>query len=104
GDGGGDTDILETQLPSFDLGVEEDFGSASVPDESANDMGTDDLQMQEEEDLSFQETLGGYLKRKGLAAPKRPQRNRRPAAAIISPYTTGDGKRKTRLGKRMQII
>ncbi|CAN1177574.1 hypothetical protein LINPERPRIM_LOCUS35193, partial [Linum perenne] len=77
-DGGGDTDLFETQLPSFDLGVNEDFGSATIPDESANDMGTDDLQMQEEEELSFQETLGGNLKRKGLAAPnlyKRPQRN-----------------------------
>ncbi|CAN1177575.1 hypothetical protein LINPERPRIM_LOCUS35193, partial [Linum perenne] len=46
-------------------------------------------------------------KRKGLAAPnlyKRPQRNKRRAAAIISPYTTGDGKRKTRLGKQMESI
>ncbi|CAN1806133.1 hypothetical protein LINPERHAP1_LOCUS24566 [Linum perenne] len=45
GDGGGDTDILETQLPSFDLGFKEDFGSAAIPDESANYMGTDDLQL-----------------------------------------------------------
>ncbi|CAN1189910.1 hypothetical protein LINPERHAP2_LOCUS40177 [Linum perenne] len=47
GVGGGDIDILETQLPSFDLGVNEDFGCAIIPDERANDMCTDDLQFED---------------------------------------------------------
>ncbi|CAN1170179.1 hypothetical protein LINPERHAP2_LOCUS28847 [Linum perenne] len=108
-DGGDDSVPLETQLPSFDLSVDEDFGHAAIPDERANDMcNMNDLQMQEEEEMTYEQTLATYAKRvKGLAAPdvsKRPQRNKRPAAATISPYTTGGEKRKMRFGKRMEAI